>query len=68
MQLHVTASAQRVCIGPLRPMRGQSPFRGRRSTRGLSAASPPLLKNEPYRPPHHHVRVADPVLWNLLGQ
>jgi hypothetical protein len=21
-----------------------------------------------YRPPHHHVRVADSVLWNLLGQ
>jgi len=45
MQLHVAASVQRVGIGPRRPVRHQSIFCWRgRAPRGLSAASPRLLK------------------------
>jgi hypothetical protein len=45
MQLHVAASVQRVGIGPRRHVRHQSIFCWRgRAPRGLSAASPRLLK------------------------
>ena len=50
MRLYVAASVQRVGFGPRRPVRHQSLFRGRGRARELSAASPRLLKNEPYRP------------------
>jgi hypothetical protein len=53
MRLYVAASVQRVGIGPRRPVRHQSLFRGRGRARELSAASPRLLKNEPYRPLLH---------------
>jgi len=44
MPLHVAASVQRVGIGPRCPVRHQSIFRARGRARGLSAASPPLLR------------------------
>jgi hypothetical protein len=44
MPLHVAASVQRVGIGPRRPVRHQSIFCEHRRARGLSAASPRLLK------------------------
>ena len=45
LQLHVAASVQRVGIGPRGTVRHQSIFRGRgRAPRGLSEASPRLLK------------------------
>jgi hypothetical protein len=44
MPLHVAASVQRVGIGPRGTVRHQSIFRGRGRARGLSAASPRLLK------------------------
>jgi hypothetical protein len=44
MPIHVAASVQRVGFGPRGTVRHQSIFRGRGSARGLSAASPRLLK------------------------
>jgi hypothetical protein len=44
MPLHVAASVQRVGIGPPGTVRHQSVFRERGRARGLSAASPRLLK------------------------
>jgi hypothetical protein len=44
MPLHVAASVQRVGIGPRGTVRHQSIFRERGRARGLSAASPRLLK------------------------
>ena len=49
---YTSLSVQRVGIGPLGTVRHQSLFRGRGRARALSAASPRLLKNEPYRPPN----------------
>ena len=45
MPLHVAASVQRVGIGPRGTVRHQSIFRGPFRARGLSAASPGLLKS-----------------------
>ena len=44
MPLHVAASVQRVGIGPLGTVRHQSIFCRRARDRGLSAASPGLLR------------------------